>query len=115
VRCVKCGKQANDWAYKHPSSFSHNPDDYAPMCRSCHFTMDRSLCEICTVDGCDKPHQARGLCGTHLQRFYRNGDINARAFGRTGCRIGGCLKPHHSRDLCEMHYRRELRQRRKEV
>lgn len=112
-KCVMCGGQAHDWAYKNPSDFSHDPDDYLPMCRSCHFKMDRSLYETCTVNGCEKPHQARGLCGTHLQRFYRNGDIDARAFGRTSCQVEGCLKPHHSRDLCEMHYRRELRQSRK--
>jgi hypothetical protein len=28
----------------------------------------------CSVDGCDKPHRARGFCGSHYQRFRRYGD-----------------------------------------
>ena len=37
--CVKCGKQAHDWAQlKNLSGFS--PWDYDPMCRSCHQKYD---------------------------------------------------------------------------
>ena len=28
----------------------------------------------CSVDGCDKPHDARGLCASHYGRFRRHGD-----------------------------------------
>lgn len=46
-----CGHQAKDWAYQHNSleevydeksgrPYSENPDDYLPMCRSCHFKLD---------------------------------------------------------------------------
>lgn len=28
----------------------------------------------CTVNGCDEPHEARGMCRTHYQRWYRHGD-----------------------------------------
>lgn len=35
---------------------------------------------ICEIDGCDKPHLARGLCGAHWVRWKRNGDPMA---GRT--------------------------------
>lgn len=37
--CVSCGKSAYEWAYQHngPSS---EPENYAPMCRSCHRKLD---------------------------------------------------------------------------
>lgn len=47
----KCGNQARDWAYQYTAGenellspegwpFSTNPDDYIPMCRSCHRKFD---------------------------------------------------------------------------
>lgn len=30
---------------------------------------------ICTVEGCEKPHQARGLCRMHYERVRLHGDI----------------------------------------
>lgn len=49
--CISCGEQATDWAYDgtdpnqlvgpNGSSYSLDPIFYMPMCRSCHFTMDR--------------------------------------------------------------------------
>lgn len=32
----------------------------------------------CSVDGCEKAHVARGYCTTHLQRYYKNGDLSLR-------------------------------------
>lgn len=29
---------------------------------------------LCSVPGCDKPHDSRGYCGAHAQRFRRHGD-----------------------------------------
>ena len=31
---------------------------------------------VCTVDGCDRPHQALGLCGLHYQRQRVYGDVH---------------------------------------
>ncbi len=30
--------------------------------------------DTCSVEGCGRPHDARGLCNTHLARFQRHGD-----------------------------------------
>lgn len=30
--------------------------------------------KTCSVEGCEKPHLARGWCSTHLSRWYRRGD-----------------------------------------
>lgn len=31
---------------------------------------------ICSVEGCGRPHNARGLCGTHYSRLMKHGDTN---------------------------------------
>lgn len=53
--CVECGGRALDWAFQHTGAalrdpatgrwYSEDPDDYAPMCRSCHFKLDVSRSE----------------------------------------------------------------------
>ena len=61
----------------------------------------------CTIDGCDRKHAARGLCGTHW-RQWRRGKLDheaplERVPGRT-CEIEGCDQPHHARGLCGKHH-----------
>jgi len=48
--CIRCGKKAEHWAYAHESEtsfktkegwpFSFDPEDYDPLCRSCHRSLD---------------------------------------------------------------------------
>lgn len=38
--CRSCGKQAYDYAYKLPTGYSHDPNDYEPLCRRCHLAKD---------------------------------------------------------------------------
>lgn len=35
-----CGRRGYDWAYKHPTGYSTDPDDYVPRCRKCHMAQD---------------------------------------------------------------------------
>lgn len=52
----RCGEPAQDWAYQHTAGedelvedglpFSLNPDDYEPMCRSCHAELDDTGAKI---------------------------------------------------------------------
>lgn len=39
--CVGCGGQGYDWAYQHTGP-ADDPENYAPMCRSCHRKLDHS-------------------------------------------------------------------------
>lgn len=60
---------------------------------------------ICKVDGCGKPHHARGYCGAHLQRLRRVGSpLGARTyqFGAR-CSVDGCGKRHHANGFCSAH------------
>jgi hypothetical protein len=63
---------------------------------------------MCSVDGCEKPHTAKGLCNTHYMRQYRGGSLDApvRRYGVTSCSVDGCEKKAHSRGWCPMHWQR---------
>jgi hypothetical protein len=61
---------------------------------------------ICTVEGCDRKHEARGLCPAHRNQWQRTGQVPTeplRAYRRDGCEIEGCENPHRGRGLCNMH------------
>jgi hypothetical protein len=66
--------------------------------------------EACTIEGCENPHDARGWCSSHLNRFYRNGDPNKKLRASRGefvpCSIDGCKNKRKSKGLCDMHYSR---------
>lgn len=89
----------------------------------------------CTVEGCDRSHEARGWCRRHYARWRRTGDVQARttricetpectdrryrrglcrahhqqwqrAGGGPRCDVDGCTRARRSRGLCRAHYAR---------
>lgn len=64
----------------------------------------------CIIEGCDNPHDARGWCSSHLNRFYRNGDPNKKVRASKGefiaCSVDDCGRKGKSKGLCDMHYNR---------
>jgi hypothetical protein len=74
----------------------------------------QKLHDICTVDGCDRKHHARGLCGTHYLSFKRGATtfapIRARERNKPPeCTEDGCHEPVKAKGLCKTHYQRLLR------
>jgi hypothetical protein len=70
--------------------------------------------DICTLDGCGRPHKARGYCPTHYMQFKRGiapvGPIKTRvAVKPDECVEEGCSDPVKAKSLCKMHYQRLLR------
>jgi alpha-tubulin suppressor-like RCC1 family protein len=65
---------------------------------------------ICGVEGCDRPHNARGWCKMHYKRWLANGDVGPagllRGPDREGCEVDGCAKPHEAHGYCILHYTR---------
>lgn len=66
---------------------------------------------VCAVAGCDRPHQARGLCVAHYTRWRRSGHTGATEVGGRSargavCTVAGCDRPHQARGLCPTHYSR---------
>lgn len=66
----------------------------------------------CSVDGCERSVDARGMCSGHYARFRRYGDPLAggpsrdRSADGAACSIEGCGKPRYGRGLCQMHWQR---------
>lgn len=70
--------------------------------------------DACTVEGCGRPHKARGYCQTHYMQFKRGvapvGPIRTRvAVKPDECAEDGCVEPVKAKGLCKMHYQRLLR------
>ena len=67
----------------------------------------------CQIDGCDRPHKARGLCQTHYAQRLRGVDfspIRSRVREKPPkCVEDGCAEPVKSKGLCKTHYQRLLR------
>lgn len=67
--------------------------------------------KVCSIEWCNKPIVAKGLCGMHYQRLRNNQDLNAPP--RIGivkiCKIEWCDKKATGLGLCSMHYMRHQR------
>ncbi len=62
----------------------------------------------CSVEGCDRPHKARGYCAAHHNQLLRGAEITPlqrRERGRR-CSVPDCDRPHYQHDLCTTHYYR---------
>lgn len=63
----------------------------------------------CSLDGCDRPIKARGLCSAHYFRQRRNGtpgDATIWDRTRAACTVEGCDRPNEAHGLCQLHGRR---------
>ena len=58
----------------------------------------------CSVEGCGRPHVARGLCRNHYQNAKARG-----AFGHNVCAIEWCHNAAIHQGLCRNHYARQQR------
>jgi hypothetical protein len=67
----------------------------------------------CQIDGCTRPHKARGLCQTHYAQRLRGADfspIRSRVREKPPeCVEDACSEPVKSKGLCKTHYQRLLR------
>ena len=69
--------------------------------------------DVCTFEGCGRPHKAHGLCASHYQQFKRDEplrslQVRAYDYGPT-CTVEGCESPVQSKGLCNTHYRQWYR------
>lgn len=61
----------------------------------------------CDVAGCDRPHDARGLCAMHYKRLMRGGTLHRLNQRQQGlCSVDGCDQPKAAKGLCRGHYQR---------
>lgn len=62
----------------------------------------------CSIDGCDRPNLARGLCPAHYDRWRRGSDLTPpianHSPNRLPCSVPGCTALTHGRGWCLDHY-----------
>ena len=76
-------------------------------------SIDRAQ-RLCDIDGCGRPHVAKGLCRMHYERMKRTGDPGAAELRKPGsprtqsefCVVDGCGRQSLRRSMCGAHYRR---------
>lgn len=54
---------------------------------------------ICSVEGCDRKHTARGYCRNHYQQAKAEGE-----FGHETCTVASCYLPGILSGMCRNHY-----------
>lgn len=69
---------------------------------------------VCTMEGCGRPHKARGYCQTHYMQLKRGAPVTSEIRSRVSvkpdeCTEEGCSEPVKAKGLCKMHYQRLLR------
>jgi len=66
---------------------------------------------ICSVDGCGKASQTRGLCGSHYHRLKRYGDPEGKPPIKVplSCLVDGCDSVSRKCGYCIRHYERNFR------
>ncbi|ASN67307.1 hypothetical protein 7AX2_9 [uncultured phage] len=65
----------------------------------------------CSVDGCAKPHQARGYCESHYRKLLKYGDAEyvKPMFVPDRCKADACKRNAECQGYCKAHYARLLR------
>lgn len=66
---------------------------------------------ICSIDGCEQLHHARGFCRNHWKHWKTHGDpliVRSRwdSYQKPVCSVDGCGRESLARGLCGGHYRR---------
>lgn len=65
----------------------------------------------CTVEGCGRPNDARGLCRMHYKRWKKHGDplVTIRVPQGETCTVDGCETRPVAHGLCQTHLARRNR------
>lgn len=63
----------------------------------------------CSVDDCDRKHDAKGYCKKHYKRFSKRGTVDSVVPQVRICSISNCNNKHDARGYCKTHYRKFIR------
>lgn len=95
------------------------------LCSDCHlaktiaYVQENLQPAPCSIRGCSRRREGRGLCGTHLSRAGRGRPIDApiRAYKKQSgsCSVAGCDEDAKCKQMCKRHYDRDLWRRKHSV
>lgn len=63
----------------------------------------------CQIDGCTRPHKARGLCELHYRRERRRGTTELIPHEKPICAVESCDEHARSNGYCPVHFRAWVR------
>jgi hypothetical protein len=64
---------------------------------------------VCTADGCELPHSAKGYCSKHYARWVKYGSTKLPQKSKWACRVDGCNETKHkAKGFCRLHYERHI-------
>lgn len=62
---------------------------------------------ICSINDCERSHNAHGWCLPHYKRWQKYGDpLGSPPARETICAVSGCGRERRARQWCSMHYQR---------
>lgn len=72
---------------------------------------------VCGIEGCGRPHNAKGLCKAHYSRSQRGQDLTApwkprgsSSGSANPCGVESCQDRHWAQGFCRIHYRAVMSQ-----
>lgn len=61
--------------------------------------------KLCSVEGCDKKHVARGYCRLHYSKALRCGEFITNKYNLINkCCVDGCTRKYYAKNYCRNHY-----------
>lgn len=74
--CTRCKQEKSVdqfYANKMTTNFMHGVDYYCKQCRKdSHKVSIKTNDRKCTIDGCARPHYAKGICQAHYEKAKRD-------------------------------------------
>ena len=68
----------------------------------------RKPAKFCSIDECEYPHHAKGLCMSHYEQVFRRkqaaGTIKTYKTKLKCCSVEGCDRKHYASGMCKRHY-----------
>lgn len=98
--CYSCGKTADAGSYCRPCRERINANKrmnraYVNRNKEVYNHMG-----VCSVEGCEGKHAAKGFCKSHYMRNARHGSPELGRKPRPACSTPGCANQHNARGLC---------------
>ena len=61
--------------------------------------------KLCSVEGCNNVHRAKGYCAHHYNNYRIYGDpLHKNRIPTYVCTVEGCNQPHIAKGYCRKHY-----------